>query len=348
MGDLQKPRQNFWEVAAIVGGTDRRFVGHGVNGYEIAPPDFGPVEPKHMRGFIGEPFQHIASLGTASPAISVGRQCVGEYPGRLRGDRRRSVHARQQRRIDRTRDRGPEGRDIGAKVGDGVDPECEEVSLAIERELRVGLMIARLIVGNEALAARRDPFDRPPQFSRGPGNDGLLGIMLPLVAEAATDVGRNQADRRLRQIELLADDAADVMWHLRRTIQRELASCAAVGKEGARLQRRADQAIVDEIKPHHVRRTGKDFGDRSLIAAREPEADIARRCLVKLRRIRCQSGPRVGHRGQRLIIDLDEVGGIAGLRQRFSNDQCDGFADVADPVARQRPAWWLGHRFAVG
>ena len=222
------------------------------------------------------------------------------------------------------------------------------MSLGINRQFRVSLVIATLIVGNEAFAARADPFHRPPQSPRGPGDDGLLGIVLTLVAEAAADVGRNQPNRGLRQVKLLADDAPDVMRYLRGAIERKLAVRAAVGQNGARLDCRADQAVVDEVETHHMCGGAKGFAHGDFVAAREAEADVAGRGLVKLRRIVAHRGFRIGHRWQRLIINLHEIGSVTRLRQCLGNDGGHRLADVADCPARQRPTRRLRHRLAVG
>ena len=154
-------------------------------------------------------------------------------------------------------------------------------------------MAAALIVGDEALAAGGDPFHRPPQPPRRPGDDGLLGIVLALVAEAAADVGRDQPDGGLRQAELLGDGAADVMRHLRRAIKRELAG-AAVGQHRTRLDRSADQPVVDEVEPHDMRRAVER------LAAPRPHRRAqsgSRRCPAPLRAVAARRLPSPrGHR----------------------------------------------------
>ena len=124
---------------------------------------------------------------------------------------------------------GAESRNVGAKIGDSIDAQSKKMPVAIERQLRASLVIASLIVGDEAFAARANPFHRPSQSSRCPGDDSLLWIMLALVTEAAAHVRRNQPYRGLWQVKLLADDTADVMRYLRGTIERQLSGRAAVG-----------------------------------------------------------------------------------------------------------------------
>ena len=41
-------------------------------------------------------------------------------------------------------------------------------------------------------------------------------------------------------------------------------------------------------------------------------------------------------RRQRLVVDLDQLGGVAGLRQRLGDDEGDAVADVADAVGDEQ------------
>jgi hypothetical protein len=42
-----------------------------------------------------------------------------------------------------------------------------------------------------------------------------------------------------------------------------------------------------------------------------------------------------GDRGQRFVFDLDRLGGIFGLLQRLGDDESDGIAEIAHPIAGQ-------------
>ncbi len=125
------------------------------------------------------------------------------------------------------------------------------MAVAIERELGMSEMIAALIVGDKTFRPARDPAHRTAQPPRGPGDDPLLGIELALVAEAAADVGRHHAQRALGDAELLRHLAADVVRGLRRRVKRKLLALR-FGHDRARLDRRAGQAIVDEVDRDHV------------------------------------------------------------------------------------------------
>ena len=56
-------------------------------------------------------------------------------------------------------------------IGDGVDAQREEMPVRVERKLGMRLVIAGLVVGDEALAPGGDPAHRRPQPARGPGDD---------------------------------------------------------------------------------------------------------------------------------------------------------------------------------
>ena len=283
IGELEHARKNFGEVAAIVGRADRRLVGHRARQNEIAPPDLGAVEPELRGGAVGQPLQHIAGLGPPGAAIGIGLRGVGEHAGHLDEDRGRAISAGEQAGIDRARNVGAEGREIGAERRRGLHMQREETAIIVERELGVGEMIACLVVGEEAFGAGGDEAHGAPEPARRPGDEPLLGIDLALVAEAAADVRRDHAQRALGNAELLGHLLADVVRSLRRAREREGAGHRVdCRKRRARLERGADEAIVDEIDRDLVRRARERGAHRRLVAARPAEADIAGCGLMQL------------------------------------------------------------------
>ena len=301
-----------------------------------------------LRRHVGETFKHVTGFRPAGAAEGVGRRGVGEDTGHLDEDRGRAVAAREQGAVDRARNGGAEGRDIGAEIGRGVDVQGEETAVGGERKPRMGEVIAGLVVRHEALGAGRHPAHRAAQPARGPGDDPLLRIELALVAEAAADIGRDHAQRALGDAELLGHLAANVMGGLRRGVEREPAAVRLGGGDGrARLDRRPHQAVVDEIDRHHVGGRCERRAHGGFVAARPAKADIAGRRLVQLRRARRLRGARVGDGGKRLVINLDALGGVGGLQQRVGDHRHDRLAAMAHGAAREREARRLRHRRAV-
>jgi hypothetical protein len=88
--------------------------------------------------------------------------------------------------------------------------------------------------------------------------------------------------------------------------------------------------------------------DSRLVAALEPEADVARRGRVHLRRIRAQGIPRIDHRRQHLVVHFDRIGGVLRLRAGLGDHGRQRLADVVRRAAREREAVRLRHRLAVG
>src|SRR5258706_1379208 len=117
VGNLQRALEYLWKVAAVVGRSDRRLVGHGRRWDEIAAADLGAIKAEFLRRLVGEALEHVAGLGAAGAAVGVGRQAVAEETVHFDEYRRRAVQPGEKRAVDRTGDRRAEGRHIGAEVG---------------------------------------------------------------------------------------------------------------------------------------------------------------------------------------------------------------------------------------
>ena len=222
------------------------------------------------------------------------------------------------------------------------------MAIGIERELGPTEVIAPLVVRDETLGAARNPPHRTPQPARRPGDDRFLRIELALVAEAAADVGRDHAHRALGHAELLGHLPANVVGRLGRAVERELLGIRQAEREHrAWLDRRADQAVVDEIERDDMGCPTKSFAHGGFVAAPPAKAHIGRGARMQLRGISRLRGTRIGDRRQRLIVDLDTLGRIRRLLAGLGDHCCHRLADMAHGVARQRKARRLGHRRAV-
>ena len=90
----------------------------------------------------------------------------------------------------------PAGADqIGPGIGDAVDLERQKPALRVERQRRFGDVVARLMVGEEDLAAAGDPFDRTADPLCRPRDQHMLGIDKILGAKAAADIGCDKPHR---------------------------------------------------------------------------------------------------------------------------------------------------------
>ena len=224
----------------------------------------------------------------------------------------------------------------------------EETTVGLERELRMRQVIASLIVGNKALRAACDPAHGTAQPARGPGDDPFFRVELALVAETAAHVGRHHAQLALGNAELLGHLTANVMGRLRRAVKRKPLALRIDGADDrARLDRRPDQAVVDEIDRDHVGSGTQRRAHGGFVAARPAKADVPPGACVQLRRSLSLRRARVGDGGERRVVHLDALGRDDGLRKACSDDGRHRLADMAHGFAREREARRLGHGRAI-
>jgi len=208
------------------------------------------------------------------------------------------------------------------------------------------MIVAALRGADELLAALGDPFDRPAESPRRPQHQHPFGIKEILDAEPTPDVGGAHGDAVGRHIE---DDfselLAQAMHPLTGQQQVEAVGGSIVAADrGARLDRGDDQPVVDQLDLDDVgcRREGRI--DCRFVAALEPVRQIARRVVPQPRRLLGERFPRVDHRRQWPICHVDSLGGVARLLRRVGHDERHRVANMANPVARQRPARRHDHR----
>src|SRR5262245_1009724 len=105
------------------------------------------------------------------------------------------------------------------------------------------MVLAAVGVGGEALTPVLDPSQRRLDLARGPGERDLLGEQDALVAEPASDIGRNHADLSLVQPEALGETRAHDVWLLRGRVHDELPEARMpLGDHAAALDRTHDLA----------------------------------------------------------------------------------------------------------
>ena len=142
-----------------------------------------------MRGNgIHQPFAHEGALEPAGRAIGAARRLVGQADMRRRRDRpaRDRAPAAWRRRDRAPSPRGCAHRRPGReRISSSMR---EDAPVAIDRGADAMLLLARMIGGDQVLAAILDPFHRPPQAQRGDADQHVLGIELAADAEAAADM----------------------------------------------------------------------------------------------------------------------------------------------------------------
>ena len=191
----------------------------------------------------------------------------------------------------------------------------------------------RQLVDDVAAVDRRDvvlrtllrPLHRAAEPLRERDRERLLRVDVQLRAEAAADVGGDDADLRLGDSEdELQREAQDVR-HLRRRPERDLAGRADLREDAARLHRVRDQPWLE------VAARDDDVGrvDRRLdvvrlelpdVALVRPEVRVDERRAVLERLLDVRDGR------ERLVVDLDELRRVLRERAALRDDDRDAVA----------------------
>ena len=185
------------KVAGVIVHQDRSLVRKRLD--EVCAAELGGVAPRLTRRDLNQTLDDECRLRAAGAAIGVDRRGVGVDRVDLAIDIGDRVLARQQRRVKIRRHGGREGREISAEIGDRMDAQAGDLAARVEREFGMRDMVAPVRVREKRLGPIGSPFDRPVDLLRRPDADGLLGIDEDFRAEAAADIGRDDAKLILRR-----------------------------------------------------------------------------------------------------------------------------------------------------
>ena len=249
--------------------------------------------------------------------------------------RGRAVDARQGAEVHHEDVGG--GLCIGTDRGDRLCTEGEKMAVAIERQLGFGHVIARLRVAEEGFGTRARPFDRPAELFRGEEAQRHLVVDRRFHAKAAADIAGDDADPRFRDADHLRQIGAVGMGAL----QDRVAGVAVFGgvvvaDRAARLHRRGGNAVDDEAALDDAVGARESGLDSRLVADLVDKADIVRAIVPDARRAPGDGAFGRGDRGQRLVLDLDPLGGIHRLVFCFGDNKGNVIADPAHPVLDER------------
>ncbi len=337
--DLEQLVERRRRVAAVVLDRDRRLVRIGLGRDEVAPANLDRVDPHLARRLVDDALELERRLRAPGAAIGVDRHRVGEDRAHVHVDERRQVGPRHQRAVQPGRDRRREGRQIRAHVRQRVGAHGEELAVLVQRQLDLRHVVARMRVRHEGLGAGRGPLDRTADLLGGPGDEGLLGVVVDLGPEAAADVRRHDAQLVLGNAEHEgAHQQADDVRVLRRREERVLVvGVVELADRAARLDRVRDQAVVGQLQRRDVVRAADRLIDGLLVLLDEApvEAEVRRQLVMDLGRPVRERCAHVDDGGQVLDVEHDRLGGAAGLLERLRDDGRDRVADMPDAAMGQ-------------
>ena len=173
------------EVAGVVGLAERRAVGHGGGGDQVAAAQRGRAEAQLVRRLVDHALQQVDALRPARAPVGIGRRGVGVGRAHADVERWRGVGADQCAAAADGRDGGPVVRGIGAEIGDVLQLEREEAPVRVERERHAGVEVAGMVVARHGLAAVPHPLDRAAEHAGGEEHERVFGIDPDLDPEGA-------------------------------------------------------------------------------------------------------------------------------------------------------------------
>jgi hypothetical protein len=336
------------ELAGVVGAVGRSLVRHLLGRDEVRAPHLVGGAAELPRDVVDEALDHVGRLRAPGAAVGVDRHRVRVVAA--------DAHVRGRDVVDPRRHAGAQHRDVGAvlrqigpEVGLEVDPHGEEFSMRIEGHLGGHEVVAPLRVADEVLAPVCDPFHRALEPLGREGAEWVLPVDEGLGAEAAADIGRDDAQPLLLDLEAARDGVLEGVAALGAEGDRPAPAAAVVlGDAVAGLEVVRHEAVVDE--PERNDPVGRREGFLGLlpIADRRVEGDVVRDVRPyrpDARRFRALD-PDHGIEG--LPFDLDRLRGVAGLKKRLGHHEDDSVADVAHGVGADERIRRRLHRRAVG
>ena len=305
---LERARQRPGIVTRVVFGPQRVPIRKLVSRDEVLAPQLDRIHPQIARDRVDATLDRHHCFGSPGASVRACRRRVGEHRQALDSHVGNAIAARSHIEDEGGRNRGG-GVQVGAHVGDVAHLEAGQRPVTLSGELDVDHHVASLGGDLHILAARRHPLDWPTVLQREGARQQVLRTGAALGAKATAHVGSHHAQLLLVDADRARQISARAVWRLRRHPRGQL---AVIGHDddAARLHRHRRHPRVVDAQPHDGVCFGEGAFDVAALAL-QPIAHVVFELRVYARRIRlqCRFGGRDGW--QRLVLDLDQIGGVA-------------------------------------
>ena len=220
---------------------------------------------------------------------------------------------------------------------------AEQAGVVVEGEPDRDPVGARVVRGDEVLAAVLDPLHRPTQLVGGGDHRQLLALGEELLAEPAADVVGLHPHLVLGDAERPGAGLTGLVRALGREPHVELAGRGRVRREHPTgLHRDVGVPVLDERLGDDVRRGREDGVEVGVGRRFDPHGDVRAELGVHERGV-LGGALGVDDGGQRLVVDLDQLGRVLGEVARLGHDERDRVADEADVALGEGPEGRAGH-----
>ena len=338
-GCLEREPLAFRVVAAVVrdrpavAEDDADFVGELLGLDEVAAAHLGPVEAHLGRDEIHHALHREHGLRAAGAAHGRARGLVGVGDDEIEIVGRQHVGSGNGGRRDPRQHEAPGN--VGAVVVHEAAAQAEQPRVLVDGDLQIPPLVAFLMRDQEILAPVLHPLHRPPERDARGSDRTVLAIVGALRAEAAADVGRDHTHLRIAEIEHVHERALQSMRALAGDVRGELLGRRVpVDHETAALDEEGSATMLEQALPEHVRGLAERLVDVAVFH-RHARDDVVGSARVRGDGRGFDGRPHVGHRGQDLVVDLDEAGRILRDIAAVGDDDGDWLADDAHLLPRQ-------------
>ena len=214
--------------------------------------------------------------------------------------------------------------------------QADEFAPGVERQLRVDMEVAGLVVAGERFLALGDVLDRTAELARGDAEQDEIRIQAVARAKAAADVPVHDA----QLLALDPEHVGEVGAQMHRTapacrVERELvAAGVVVGDRRARLHVDAGDAMGPGAEFCDMRSIAEGRIGRGMVAELGVDGDVGSVLVPDAMSGLLDRGNRVYDRRQRFIVDADGLGSVLGCIKRLGDDHGDDLADEVHALAR--------------
>ena len=297
---------------------------------------------------VHQPLDDEHAFRPARAAIGADRRGIGHHRFGLVMHQRQVVDAALHEGAEHQRNDIAGAGTVRAGAADRAHAIGQHAALGVEREFACRGQVAAMSAADEFIGAIATPAYLAAEFHRGVGDDAVFRIEVGLLPKAAADIADQHANAFLRPLQHgIRQNIAGRARRLRLHMQDQPSGFFLdFGDGAARLHRRGDQPLADQIERDHMRGFGESGFNRRRIAIAHRRDDIVGRIRPDNRRAGFDCGNGIDDGRQHLIFDNDRF--RRGLRRdaRCRHDGSDRFAGEAHDLMREQAARRHRHRLS--
>ncbi len=334
--DLHQPVERLEEAARVVDQPRDAGIGKLVGANEVAATNLEGVDPHGVGDGVHDPLDGEAGGGARDAAVRAQRALVGgdRVPLALvvaepiRTGKDAQCHAG-------VHGRGPRVDRVGAAVHVHEDAQAEQVPLVVVGDLCGVVVLAGVDAGQQVLAPVLDPLHRSPGLHGQHADHDLLREEVALHAEAAAHVGADDPDQVLRHPQRVRQAGAHQVRDLGGRPQGERALGAVVLRDAAAVLH-GDPGLpmgqqVDLEGAIGLRKGGIRIAPLEVAL----DEEVVLPALVQSRGTVADRVLHAGHHLQRLVVHVDEGGGVLREVAIVRQDGGHRLAGEQDALARE-------------